>query len=100
MFASLYEGFGLPILEGQAVGRPVITSNLYSMPEVGGDGACYVDPCNVSAIRSALNSIIDCADFRERLITSGLKNVENYRLSNVASQYAELYGKVYLGAKS
>ena len=100
MFASLYEGFGLPILEGQAVGRPVITSNLYSMPEVGGDGACYVDPCNVSAIRSALNSIIDCADFRAKLITSGLKNVENYRLSNVASQYAELYEKVYRGAKS
>lgn len=100
MFASLYEGFGLPILEGQAVGRPVITSNLYSMPEVGGDGACYVDPFNVSAIRSALNRIIDCADFRERLITSGLKNVENYRLSNVASQYAELYEKVYLGVNA
>ena len=99
MFASLYEGFGLPILEGQAVGRPVITSNLYSMPEVGGDGACYVDPFNVSDIRSALNRIIDCADFREKLIASGLKNVESYRLSNVASQYAELYEQVYLGAK-
>jgi glycosyltransferase involved in cell wall biosynthesis len=98
MFASLYEGFGLPILEGQAVGRPVITSNLYSMPEVGGEGACFVDPFNVSDIRSALNQIIDSADFRGKLITAGLKNVENYRLSNVASQYAELYEQVYIGA--
>ena len=43
MFPSLYGGFGLPILEAQAVGRPVITSNLYSMPEVGGKGAYYVE---------------------------------------------------------
>ncbi len=100
MFASLYEGFGLPILEGQAVGRPVITSNVYSMPEVGGDGACYVDPFNASDIRSALHRIIDCADFRGRLITCGLKNVENYRLSNVARQYAELYERVYYGANA
>ncbi|MEP4484837.1 MAG: glycosyltransferase family 1 protein [Halioglobus sp.] len=100
MLASLYEGFGLPILEGQAVGRPVITSNLYSMPDVGGDGACYVDPFNVSDIRRALNRIIDCADFREKLIASGLKNVENYRLGNVASQYAKLYEQVYLGVNA
>ena len=100
MFASLYEGFGLPILEGQAVRRPVITSNLYSMPEVWADGACYVDPLNVSDIRNKVKRILDDADFREQLITSGLKNVENYRLSNVVRQYAELYEQVYLGANA
>ena len=48
---STYEGFGMPILEGQTVGRPVITSNLYSMPEVAGDGACLVDPFDAQSIR-------------------------------------------------
>ena len=100
MFASLYEGFGLPILEGQAVGRPVITSKLYSMPEVGGDGGCYIDPHNVNDIRKAVERVISDEGFRKKLVFNGLKNVEKYKPSNIAGQYAELYRDVYIGYQS
>ncbi len=100
MFASLYEGFGLPILEAQAVGRPVITSNLFSMPEVGGEGACYVDPYNVEDIRTAVDRIIADVTFRKELIMAGLSNVEKYQLTNIADQYAELYRRVHSEANA
>ncbi len=54
---SLYEGFGLPIIEAQAYGVPVITSNCSSMPEVAGDAAILVDPLNVAEISNALYRI-------------------------------------------
>jgi glycosyltransferase involved in cell wall biosynthesis len=94
MFASLYEGFGLPIVEANAVGRPVITSRLYSMPEVGGDAACYVDPYEVTTIRTAVEKIIHDADYRQQLIENGYRNVERFRLSAVAAQYAALYRRL------
>lgn len=94
IFTSLYEGFGLPIIEANAVGRPVVTSNLYSMPEVGGNAACYVDPYNVSAIRVAVEKIIYDADYRQQLVENGYRNVERFRLSVVAAQYAKLYRKL------
>lgn len=94
MFASLYEGFGLPIIEANAVGRPVITSRLYSMPEVGGDAACYVDPYEVNAIRAAVETIIHDVDYRQQLIENGFRNVERFRLSAVVAQYAALYRRL------
>ncbi|AUB83859.1 glycosyltransferase family 4 protein [Candidatus Thiodictyon syntrophicum] len=91
MFASLYEGFGLPIVEANAVGRAVITSRLYSMPEVGGDAACYVDPYDVAEIRSAVERLIQDVAYRQELVTSGYKNVERFRPAAIARQYALLY---------
>jgi len=95
MFASLYEGFGLPILEANAVGRPVITSRLYSMPEVGGDAACYVDPYNTDEIRSAVERISRDIEYRQQLIENGYLNVVPYRPDAVAAQYARLYREIY-----
>ncbi len=95
MFASLYEGFGLPILEAQAVGRPVITSNLYSMPEVGGDGACYVDPLSIEEIRAAAEKIVNDEDYRSALVQRGLANAEKFSAEVIAQQYAGLYRRVY-----
>jgi glycosyltransferase involved in cell wall biosynthesis len=95
IFASLYEGFGLPILEAQAIGRPVITSNLYSMPEVGGDGACYVDPYNITEIRNAVERIVNDSVFRKNLISAGRENAEKYLPSKIASLYGEVYREVY-----
>ena len=99
MFASLYEGFGLPILEGQAVGRPVITSNLYSMPEVGGSGAYYVNPYETSSIRAALEEIVTSEGLREKLVADGFQNVRNYTVSAIAERYAALYRQVYESSK-
>ena len=94
-FVSTCEGFGLPIVEGNAVGRPVITSSLSSMPEVAGDAALLVDPYDVSAIRNAIERIIADASLRETLIAKGLKNVERFSAQKIAGMYAALYEKIY-----
>lgn len=91
VFASLYEGFGLPILEAQAMGRPVITSNFGAMKEAAGDGALLVDPYSVEAIREAILRITREPALREDLIAKGLRNVERFRAEAVALKYAEIY---------
>jgi glycosyltransferase involved in cell wall biosynthesis len=90
-FPSTYEGFGLPILEGQAIGRPILTSCLSPMKEVAGKGACLVDPYDVTAIRAGLLRIMEDPDYRNQLVAEGFKNVERYQLENVAAQYSVLY---------
>ena len=97
LFASTYEGFGLPIIEAQAVGRPVITSDLCSMPEAAGGAACLVDPYDVAAIRQAVLRVMDDQEYRDDLIARGLVNVERFRASKVAAQYAQLYRTVAAG---
>lgn len=91
-FASEYEGFGLPILEAQAAGRPVITSNLASMPEAAGpNGALLVDPYDVNAIRQAIISLIESDDVSKNLIQAGLQNLKSYQINDIAKQYIQLY---------
>ena len=93
-FASTFEGFGMPILEAQAVGRPVITSNILSMPEVGGDAALYVDPYDFNQIKIAIQSIIDDASLRQELIEKGFKNILRFDADRIADQYESLYNKM------
>ncbi len=88
---STYEGFGMPILEGQATGRAVITSNIFSMPEVAGEGACIVDPFNVQSIREGFERIIRDPHYREALIQKGFENVKRFNPREIAMQYFELY---------
>lgn len=91
VFASTYEGFGLPIIEANAVGRPVVTSNCWSMPEVAGNAACLVNPYDVEDIRKGISMVIKDPDYRENLIRQGFENVKRFRVDNIARQYAELY---------
>lgn len=90
-FVSTYEGFGLPIIEAQAIGRPVITSNITSMPEVAGNGAFLVDPFSADEIRKGILKIISDSSVRESLIANGLLNVKRFTPSVTAAQYADLY---------
>lgn len=90
-FVSLSEGFGLPIIEAQAVGRPVITSNFDPMQSVAGGAACLVDPSSVAEIRTGIFKIINDAEYREQLIHAGFENVKLYSPSSTAQQYADLY---------
>lgn len=94
LFASTYEGFGLPIVEAQAVGRPVVTSNLLSMPEVAGDAACLVDPFDVASIRQGIRRVLEDAVYREDLVRRGFENVRRFRTAAIAEQYAALYREI------
>lgn len=91
-FVSLYEGFGMPIIEAQAVGRPVVTSKLSPMAEVGGaTGACYVNPTDVAAIRRGILRVWHDAPYRDQLTQAGLLNAERYTTRRIAARYAVLY---------
>lgn len=90
-FPSTYEGFGLPILEAQATGRPVLTSGLSPMKEVAGDGACVVDPFDIDAIRKGLLAVLNDEGYRRKLIAAGYENVRRYKLEKIAEEYAALY---------
>ena len=93
-FASTYEGFGLPIIEAQAVGRAVITSNVSPMKEVAGDAALLVDPHDVANIREAVAKIISDDKERNAMIERGLENVKRFEPRAVAARYADLYREV------
>lgn len=94
LLASTYEGFGLPIVEAQATGRPVVTSNLLSMPEVAGGAACLVDPFNPTSIRDGVLKIITDSTYRDGLVKRGLENVERFRPETIARQYRNVYREV------
>jgi glycosyltransferase involved in cell wall biosynthesis len=93
-FVSTYEGFGMPILEAQAVGRPVLTSNLAPMSDVSGPGAIKVDPYDVAAIRGGLQCLLTQPELREELVQKGFENVKLYSAIAIAAQYAALYREV------
>jgi glycosyltransferase involved in cell wall biosynthesis len=91
VFTSKYEGFGLPIVEANGIGRPIITSNLASMPEVAGDAALIVDPFNIDEIREAIRKIINDVEFRNDLIENGKRNVKRFKPREIAQKYADFY---------
>jgi glycosyltransferase involved in cell wall biosynthesis len=78
VFPSLYEGFGLPVLEAQACGCPVITSTTSSLPEVAGDGALLVDPRDTGAIAMAMERVASDLALREGLVERGLAHVRRF----------------------
>jgi len=94
LFPSTYEGFGMPIVEGQKAGRPVLTSNLSPMKEVAGEGACLVDPLSPAAIRQGLIKMVEDNVYREMLVKRGLENVRNYELGHIAGMYQSLYKEI------
>jgi glycosyltransferase involved in cell wall biosynthesis len=95
VYPSFYEGFGLPILEAQACGCPVITSNISSMPEVAGRGALLVDPYSVEEISAAMSSIIFDEASREPLIEKGLTNSAKFSWEKCADRTLQVYQEVY-----
>lgn len=90
-FPSLYEGFGMPIIEAQTVGRVVITSNMGATKEVAGLGAHLVDPYSVEDIQAGIVKIISDAPYRTSLIEKGFANASKYSLNTTANSYLKLY---------
>ena len=94
VFASTYEGFGLPIVEANAIGRPVITSDIPPMRDVAGKAAHLVDPYSADSIRAGVQKVLHDSAYRWHLIAAGRENAQKYNPVRVASMYAELYERV------
>ncbi|MFI3305852.1 MAG: glycosyltransferase [Rikenellaceae bacterium] len=93
-FPSTYEGFGMPIIEGQTTGRIVITSALEPMRSVGGRGVYLVDPLEVESIRDGYIEIISNHNLRNRIISRGRANAQRYTIERITRDYFEIYERV------
>jgi len=91
VFVSIYEGFGIPILEAMACGTPVITGNISSMPEIAGDAALTIDPFNVQEISQAMLDVTRNATLRRQLIEKGLKRAAQFSWEKAAESTVRLY---------
>jgi glycosyltransferase involved in cell wall biosynthesis len=94
VFASTYEGFGMPILEAQSIGRPVVTSNCSSMPSVAGNGAFLVDPYDIESIHNGIKNVIEKDELRNEIIMAGLSNVKRFRPEIIAYEYYKIYKEI------
>lgn len=90
-FPSVYEGFGVPILEANAAGRPIIAGDIPVLHEVANDAACFVNPYSVDSIRSGFVKVIEHDGYREELVAKGLKNIERFSPKAIAEKYNEVY---------
>jgi glycosyltransferase involved in cell wall biosynthesis len=91
MLCSTLEGFGMPIIEAQATGRVVLTSNCSSMPDVAGKGALVVDPFTIKSMREGLEKLISDAKLRDALLKEGFENVKRFDAGIISEKYLELY---------
>ena len=96
-FPSIYEGFGMPIIEGQATGRVVLTSDIAPMNEIAGEAAWFVNPYDVESIRNGFIKLINDAELRNELITKGKENVKRFAVEQIAADYLNLYREVFNG---
>jgi glycosyltransferase involved in cell wall biosynthesis len=91
VFVSTYEGFGMPIIEANATGRPVVTSNILSMPEVAGEAAAFADPFDVMSIRQSILRVIEDGNFRDTIVRLGYENIKRFKPERIASEYVKIY---------
>ena len=94
VFPSLYEGFGLPVLEAMACGCPVVCSNTSSLPEVVGDAAMMISPLDVSAMEDAIRLVLTDPNLRQRMREAGLQRSKQFSWDQTAMQTTELYERV------
>lgn len=94
LFPSLYEGFGIPVLEAMASGTPVLTSTTSSLPEVAGDAALLVDPENTREIAQAMKRFAEDKQLREQLIEKGFQNIKRFSWTKAAKQVLQVYKAV------
>jgi glycosyltransferase involved in cell wall biosynthesis len=99
LFPSLYEGFGLPVIEGFCAGKPVITSNISPMKEIAGDAAFLVDPQSISSIRNAVSDVINNPELRRLKVEKGKLIARSYQSKNIYSQYENLWKQVYVSSQ-
>lgn len=91
---SLYEGFGLTVLEAMAAGCPVITSNVYSLPEVAGDAAVLIDPTDIEALADAIQLVCGDSCLAKRLAEKGINRAQTFQWEKCALQVADVYKSI------
>jgi len=91
---SFHEGFGLPVLEAQSLGVPVLTSNLTALPEVAGEGALYINPYNVEEIARGMEKIAFDENLRMDLIKKGYENIKRFSWEKAAKETLEVLKEV------
>lgn len=94
VFPTLYEGFGMPVLEAMAAGTPTITSNNSSLPEVAGKGAVLIDRESTEELCDAIEKVLTDRMFRHDLIAEGLKQSEQYTWAGSARKFEELFDRI------
>lgn len=90
LFPSLYEGFGLPVLEAMACGTPVVTSNCTSLPEVAGDAALLIDPLNTQELQDAIERLEKDSSLREKLVAKGFDRAKLFTWEKTAQKVQEV----------
>jgi len=93
LFPSNYEGFGVPILEAQSVGRPVITSKFQPMRNVAGNAAIFVNPGKISEISKAVKIIVNNQKLRKSLIKKGFNNIKRFKKEIILKEHLKVYNK-------
>ena len=96
IFPSLYEGFGIPVLESFACGCPLLCSNVSSLPEVAGNAACYFDPYSEESIRDAVVKLLDDSNFREELIDKGYEQLKKFSWKQTSEETKKIYESVLI----
>jgi glycosyltransferase involved in cell wall biosynthesis len=94
VFPSLYEGFGLPILEAFQCGCPVISSNKSSLPEVGGDAVVYFDPNNLASIYDTVVEVVNNEKLRNQLTNKGYEQLKKFSWENTGKKTLEVYKNI------
>lgn len=93
-FVSLFEGFGMILIEANMVGRPVICSDIDVLHEVGRDAALYVDPLNVDSMRDGFKLLLEDDSLRKRLVENGYENVKRFNADVIRTQWLDLYEEI------
>jgi glycosyltransferase involved in cell wall biosynthesis len=93
-YPSLYEGFGIPILEAMQMACPVITSNIGAMKEVSGEAALHVDPYSTESIAEGMVAIIENETLRKQLVRAGLERVKTFTWQQCAEDTMNVYKKL------
>jgi len=93
-YPSMFEGFGYPVLEAMRLGTPVLTSNISSMPEVGGNAAHYVNPESLDEIKDGLCKLLNDKNYREKLAVKGTRHAAGFNTMRMAQETLEVYRKL------
>lgn len=93
-FISLFEGFGMIVIEANKVGRPVITSDIPVLREVAGDAALFVNPTDINDMRNGFITLFEDAELRRILVDKGYENVKRFAVDNILKQWEVLYNSI------